>query len=292
MGEHRIDRFARALVAPHSRRATLKALLALALTALCSDRPQRVRATTEAEALVAVYYQAIAGYDYQRAYSYLGAAMRQRQTLDQFTQGYADTAYVGARITGVTPEAVGGSTVAVRLVAWHNDGTIHQYSGIYTVGAEGGVSKLANAAIHEDPTPANVPPLCHPADLTATSLADAGAGNRFATVTLTNTSPRPCVLGGYPHVALQDATGQPLIGSTHDPNRSIATVTLKSGSGASFMLRWVNWCGRDPGASFTASVDLPGDTVDRLMVSNPIGVPPCLGSTQPSLFTTTPFAAS
>jgi hypothetical protein len=240
--------------------------------------------------VVTAYYQPIAAYDYARAYGELGAAFHRRQTQEEFTAGFADTAYVAVHVIGTAERGAGTTEVAVKVVAWHNDGTVHQYHGSYTVGEEGGAAKLVDATIVEDPAPATMPHLCRPVDLRATATNDAGAGNRFATIKLTNASNAVCVLGGYPHIELSDGTGRLLIGSEHEANLPIVTVPLPPGGTGTVALRWTNWCGDPIGADLTAAVTLPGDSADRVTLADSIGVPPCLGPDLPSHLTVRPFA--
>lgn len=59
--------------------------------------------------------------------------------------------------------------------------------------------------------PASIP--CRGPQLRLTAEgADAGAGNRAATLALTNAGAQPCSLTGYPTVALEDAAGRPVAG--------------------------------------------------------------------------------
>jgi hypothetical protein len=279
-----------AFVANVGRRALPLGLLAV-VTLVGGGRAwvQEARGASDPESVVIDYYRAIVGRDYAAAYADLGTGLRS-QTLAQFSAGFADTAYVDALVLGATRSG-NGFAVPVRILAWHNDGTIHRYVGSYTVGVEDGADKLIAAAITEAPSPSWVPPLCRTADLDVTSTNDAGAGNRFATFTLTNTSAAVCVLGGFPAVELRDDPGPSLIEAVPEPQQAIATVTLESGQAASFDLRWVNWCGA-PTNGLTAVITLPGDNAHPLQVAHPIGVPPCLGEGQHSDLTMRPFAAA
>ena len=273
-----------------NRRGLSRIVAVVAMVAGALGRfPSAVGAAGDPEAVVSGYYQAIVSRDYPRAYDYLGASLR-RQTLEQFAAGFADTAYVDLLVLGVMPSG-DGMAVSVRVLAWHDDGSIHRFSGTYEVGLEDGDERLVAASIAEVAAPSWVPPLCHADDLSATATGDAGAGNRFATITLTNTSAAVCVLGGYPAVDLRDGRGTALIEATAEPEQPISTVTLEPGQSASFDLRWVNWCGDSVG-SVTATVMLPGDDAYRLTVGNAIAVPPCLGEGQPSSLTMRPFAAA
>jgi len=93
---------------------------------------------------------------------------------------------------------------------------------------------------------------CRTADL-AGSLqpGSPGAGQRYATVVLRNTSARTCTIKGYGGVGLVDASGAAL--PTHQNRVSPApkAVTLKPGSSASSQLHW----GAIPGPGDATSGD-------------------------------------
>lgn len=70
-------------------------------------------------------------------------------------------------------------------------------------------------------------------------VTDAGAGNRYGKLVVTNNGPSPCTVNGYSGLQLQDAAGNPLptdLERTPDPGP--ARVTLAPGSAAVANLHW------------------------------------------------------
>jgi hypothetical protein len=83
-------------------------------------------------------------------------------------------------------------------------------------------------------------PQCSTADLAAQLRAGSpGAGQRYATIVLTNTSGRTCTVGGYGGLALLGAPGQ---GVPTDLRRNVSpaptTVSLAPGGSARSLLHW------------------------------------------------------
>lgn len=78
------------------------------------------------------------------------------------------------------------------------------------------------------------------------AASDAGAGNRYATLSLQNVSSQACYLSGYPGITLMNATGQNLVGVRADQERGpyLASdvepprVTLVPQGKAYFDLAW------------------------------------------------------
>lgn len=127
----------------------------------------------------------------------------------------------------------------------------------------------------------------------ASSAWDAGAGSRFNTVTLTNTSASTCWLRGTPRSQLVDATGRVLLDSAVDgaaglPHVSAGDpkITLAPGVPAQTDIRTTNYCGRAPMEPVTISLWLPSDG-GRVRTGPPAsgsgldGVPPCFGPGTP-----------
>jgi hypothetical protein len=81
---------------------------------------------------------------------------------------------------------------------------------------------------------------CHTGDLTGSLRpGDSGAGQRHATLVLTNTGGRTCTITGYGGVGLVDASGAAL--PTHQVRVSPpapAAVTLRPGASAGSQLHW------------------------------------------------------
>jgi hypothetical protein len=96
------------------------------------------------------------------------------------------------------------------------------------------------------------PAQCGTADLSARLKAGSpGAGQRYATVVLTNTSGRSCTVGGYGGVGLLGAPGQ---GVPTDLRRvatpSPATLTVSPGGSVRSLLHWtVIPAGDEPGTT-------------------------------------------
>ncbi|WP_367132725.1 DUF4232 domain-containing protein [Saccharothrix sp. HUAS TT1] len=79
------------------------------------------------------------------------------------------------------------------------------------------------------------------ADVLAASVepSDAGAGNRYGKLVVTNNGGRPCTLNGYSGLQLLDASGEPVptdLQRTPDPGPS--PVVLAPGSAAVANLHW------------------------------------------------------
>ncbi len=81
---------------------------------------------------------------------------------------------------------------------------------------------------------------CGTADLTGSlRQLDAAAGNRYATLVLTNTSQRTCTLFGYGGIQLAAADRRPVVTmQVRDHTRPPATVRLQPGATASSLLHW------------------------------------------------------
>jgi hypothetical protein len=89
-------------------------------------------------------------------------------------------------------------------------------------------------------TASSATPQCSTADLSAQLKAGSpGAGQRYATIVLTNTSGRTCTVGGYGGLGLLGAPGQ---GVPTDLRRVASpaptTITLAPGGSARSLLHW------------------------------------------------------
>jgi hypothetical protein len=243
------------------------------------------------EQVVQQYYLAISTYDYKTAYNLLDAKMQQaQQSYDQFVKGYADTAYDQVKITSTRPHEE-HTDVFVTITAWHNDRSIHQYSGHYAVEEEGGKLLLLGAAIQEGAAPTDVLPLCRVQDLRA-SLGrwQGAAGNRITEFDVTNTSGNACLAAGVPHVQFYDKNGM-IIESASEQTEPMTPVRLDPGKQAQAGIRWSNWCGNTPQQPFRVNVAIPGDTARFNLQNAQLSVPPCLGQGQPSSLGVKAFAA-
>ncbi|MGH2557699.1 MAG: DUF4232 domain-containing protein [Thermomicrobiales bacterium] len=291
MDDRRFDSLTRLLGNRQSRRTLLGALAGTAAASLMVNRGAASPAAQHTKAgadVVERYYLAVATYQYEQAYALLGAAVQAQQPFDDFVDGYADTAYVqvGVDHTQYTGDH---EDVQVTLTAWHNDASIHRFSGAYAVGEEGGAARILAATIQEDEPPSDVPPLCQVEDIRA-SFGDwnAGAGNRYGTVLLTNERNGVCVAAGVPHLQVYDAEGTLVIESTTEQTEPFRSAPIRPGDQAASKFRWANWCEGEPAYPLTLNIAIPGDT-DRLSLpmetaAGPVQMPPCMGAGEPSSF--------
>lgn len=297
MNVRRIDALSRALAHRHARRSVLGGLTGLAAAALTASRAESARSPSGRDGdnallrrrqdgdvgarVVEQFYLWIATYEYMRAYHLLGTEFQAQQSFNQFINGYTDTAYAQVEVTGAGPV---GDQVEVQVVitAWHNDGSIHRFSGAYAVGGPSGAERIQSASISEEAPPADGPPLCAVADLDATFRRQgAGAGSQFFALLVTNHSDGVCLAAGVPHFRVDDANGCLQLESHTEQTEPFDAVPLPSGAQAAARFRWANWCGPEPAYPLTLDIAIPGDT-DRLTVpltttEGPVEMPGCIG---------------
>jgi hypothetical protein len=97
---------------------------------------------------------------------------------------------------------------------------------------------LAAAAVAAPAHAASIP-RCHTADLAGhLTNFDAGAGQRFASLVLANTSSHTCTLRGYVGGQLYGAPGKQIATSVVRDPGTIATLTVKAGQKAVTDMRW------------------------------------------------------
>ncbi len=121
-------------------------LLFAAAPAFAQELPVYLDDRSDAAALVASYYNAIARQEYARAWSYFGEA-KPVADYAAFVAGYADTAAVELRTGAVTAEGAAGKlyeTVPAAIAATGADGTVRVFAGCYT-------TRLAQPANQEPP---------------------------------------------------------------------------------------------------------------------------------------------
>jgi hypothetical protein len=275
MDEHNFDLFSRQFAHRTSRRALLTGAIAAGAAVIGVRR--QAGATTQAQGgMVFDYYQAIDRRAFHTAYKCLGTRFTSRQSLENFTAGFANTVYDDLVITNVHPDPASNRVVYdVTVTAWHTDGSIHRFTGTYTEGNEAGTRKLIDAAIREIPVK-DMPPLCAASDLEATMTGDAGAGQRYGTLTATNVAAGSCVLGSIPRVTVQDASGTRVISSRQEPNTTITTVTLAPGKSATLGMHWSNWCGAPVMGEPQVTVALRDE--GKIAHLTGLAVPPCLSA--------------
>lgn len=109
------------------------------------------------------YLRAINGRDWAQAYRmWAGDGAASGQTLEQFTQGFARTVQVDARI-GTPASAEGSVTLPVALVAIADaddpakDQVVQHYQGTYTLQSAGGGWRIASARMEATPGDGNPP---------------------------------------------------------------------------------------------------------------------------------------
>jgi hypothetical protein len=264
-----------------SRRAVLQAAALGGAAAAAPTAFRRASAqTSAASALVQRLYENIDAYQYSQAYDLLGSKWHSQQSLDNFTKGYANTAFVQCEPTGEHTSG-GVTTVSVKLISWHNDGKIVGYTGSYTVGTENGKLLILGGNNTPGNPPAGTPPLCKIADLKfAFGPWDAAAGSRNSSIVATNKSQHSCALGGSPRVELTDNAKHTVRSTSQEGSLPVA-IMVAPGDSAHAPLRFSNWCG-GTGNPASVVVDIPADvargTVD--FSQNGISYPPCLGQGQ------------
>jgi Domain of unknown function (DUF4232) len=287
MDDRRIDALAKLFATSGSRRTLLKGAGAALGTTFLAGRRGTLAAGVPKQYVIA-YSQAIAARRFQTAYALLGSTFHDNQSYDEFVAGFSDTAYVELNIGQSGPGPSNRYPIDVRVVAWHTDDSIHQFSGTYFVGFESGTPKIVDADLSEDPTPTDQPPLCRAADLGTAFRGDSATDNRFLTITFTNNGSAPCIVAGFPRVQVRDAAHARVISASGENGVTITTVRLAPTQQATLDLRWTNWCADQPSDPLSTLVTLPGH-LGHLTVPAAPGVPPCLGSGSSHL-TEKPFA--
>jgi hypothetical protein len=110
-------------------------------------------------------------------------------------------------------------------------------AGLLAAGALAGAGLPAHA---QDAPDQPRDPRCHTSQLTGSmSPVEAGAGQRYADVSLTNTSDQFCTIYGYGGVQLVDGAGNPLptnVARTADPGSAL--IGLSPGQSAAATLHW------------------------------------------------------
>lgn len=275
MDDHAFDHLAMFLAQPFNRRTLLGGLIAASVPGLGKTRAEVLATSQDQGGLVFDYYQAIDAHKYKTAYSYLGAKFTARQTLENFTAGFSDTVYDDLIIHAVHPDSANNRVVYdVTITAWHVDGSVLFFAGTYTEGRENGRTKLIDAAIQPTKSHA-VAPLCKASGLTASMSGDAGAGQRYGSVTVTNSASHACVLGDIPRVTLRAENGRKLMNARQETGFPITTITLDPGQQAVLEMHWSNWCGDANIGRPGVSVQLSGERGTMAGLTG-IGVPPCL----------------
>lgn len=135
------------------------------------------------------------------------------------------------------------------------------------------------------------PAPCAPADLRVGGGPwEAGAGSRFAEVTVVNQGAATCTLSERPTVAITDAGGSVLVAT--EPAGEAAGPSLAPGGSTAFSIQFANWC--DPGTALPAHVLflIAGGGIDIADLALPTtdDLPPCNGPEQAPTLSTTEWA--
>lgn len=153
-------------------------------------------------------------------------------------------------------------------------------AAVIAVAVAGAAPAVASAPVAKAPST----PMCATSQLTASlGGGDAGAGNLYTYLVLTNHGSTTCHLTGYPGVSLLDANGKQ-IGKPADrqPSRYSA-VELKPGASASDTIHTVNHLGTCLPTSAKIRIYPPGNTASTVIAGK---IANCHGT-----FTVTPMAA-
>ncbi len=232
-----------------------------------TDTPATAPTTTSTPAVdektaqdtVVNYFHHINLQDYQTAYSYLGSAMQQQQTYNDFCSGFAKTKWDTVTITTMKRNESGQMVVTMYLDAQQTDGSTRHFHGDYVVDYENGSPKIVNANVVEDvqstPTPSTSATLkdCVTSNLKATADYQGATGSMAGSIVFTNAGSEPCVLEGTPAIVILAASGQTLtVDETKlNLNGEDQPVTVDPGKMASLFFVWSNWC--PTGTSETSS---------------------------------------
>lgn len=259
-----------------------------------ATRTIAARQTSGAENTIEQFYADVATHHYREAYALLSNELRAKQSLDAFTKGYADTAFVEATIVGT---GTGQNDVQVKVTAWHNDGSIHTYSGTYTLNQDGDSWKIVAASLTEDAPPQNVAPLMRTADVDiALTSGGAAAGHAYLHLQVTNHAQTAVTAAGVPQLTLLDAAGSLVMASSPAQAQSLTPVVLQTGESAFAMFEWANWCEAAPAYPLRLQITLPGDpqtaTIPYATSGGAVQAPRCTSSGKPATFVVDPFRAA
>ncbi len=278
-----------------SRRTILRRGLGLAAIALVGGNiqlPTAIAQDSGPDATVNQFYLDIATYDYAHAYALLGGDLQARQSLDAFTKGYADTAYVEVKIASDRASSE-GTDVEVTITSWHNDASIHAYEGRYSLSRDADSWKIVAASIAETAVSPDIAPLMRLGDVTFDlGQRTAGAGHRYVDLRATNTSSRTVLAAAVPQLALVDDTGHVIIESSCAETDPITAVSLDPDASADATFEWHIQCADLANLPITLRITIPGDT-DRTSIpfSQPMQLGPssCEGPEDRNVLTSKAF---
>lgn len=281
-----------------TRRSAIRSLVGFASAASLAGvagtlTTRAVAQTLAPDNVIKQFYLALATYQYKMAYSLLSSEYQARQSYSSFVKGFADTAYVQIMIVG---DETSGShqKVWVAVTAWHNDRSIHAFTGSYTLMPGGGGWKIADASIKENSAPRDVMPLMRFADVNvALGREEAATGHRFFNLLVTNHTQSTVLAAGVPHLKLLDHSGSIVVASTSGQEQPITAVPLRPGTQAQAMFEWSNWCKATPAYPLKLQIAIPGDSHENTIpFTTPDGspqAPPCFGNAEPATFQSLAF---
>ncbi|HEY2915617.1 MAG TPA: DUF4232 domain-containing protein [Candidatus Limnocylindrales bacterium] len=224
-----------------------------------------------------------------------------------------------AASTGAGGRSGSGVGVALGRLGWLLTGAILA-AGVIGGTAWAGSHDLLGAAVESAPpsevavlptsapSPSILIPTAPPTSvpMTACALADlsarvtswtGAAGNRIATVVLTNTGSGPCTIPSKEQPRLIGGAGKVLLDG--DPPASTTAVVVAAGASVSTEIDDANYCGSAPKAPVTVAFVFAGpdgSSSAGVLVAEPrsatdtFGVPECLGPGGPGLITMHPWA--
>jgi Protein of unknown function (DUF4232) len=274
-----------------SRLLRLACVLVLMGGVVVGFSPDRARAAdvqSDSVQVLTTYYSAIDAFDYKMAYAQFGSTWQKAQSYANFEHGFGNTAFVDMDVTSAAANGV----VNVRLISWHNDGTLTHYAGSYTTGLEGGIRKIIAASIHPYSASKSTPPLCTADQLTFSFGAwDPAAGSRYTSLVAKNISTTNCVAGGAPRVIVTDKANGAILRSSATDGAAPDAITLRPGHHAYASVRLSNWCNAKTD-TYSVQAQVPGDnTMATVAIGTGLSVPPCLGEGQAPGLTTEGFEA-
>jgi hypothetical protein len=205
---------------------------------------------------------------------------------------------LGPRTSGLGISLVGASLLAIALVvglAWLGGRDEQPSAGDTTPPASEAVvpapsSTPEPSATHDaSPTPdATLNPCVH---LSTPLTWEGAAGQRIATITLTNPDDGDCVLGEFERVQYVDAANKPLIEGPAAPG----SLTVPANSSVSTLVEIGNYCGPEP--EQPVGIVFVKASGGILLIGSPesaadMSVPPCNGPNAPATIQMQPWAPS
>ncbi|BBA95293.1 hypothetical protein RVR_97 [Actinacidiphila reveromycinica] len=153
-------------------------------------------------------------------------------------------------------------------------------AAVFAAAVLGGAPAMASSPVDD----ASGTPMCGTSQLSAAlGGGDAGAGNLYRYLVITNTGSTTCHLTGYPGLSMLDANGRQIGQPATRDARTYAAVVLRPGAAASDTIHTVNHQGTCLPASTKLKVYPPGNTASLTI---PGAITDCYNT-----FAITPLAA-